>query len=197
MHPALFRAIQASTVKLASEKPRAEVAKHRLALFKALRNGSPVKIKMDQKADQYGGGYFDLQKKEIGLSGKDFAILAHEVGHADVDKHVTGKILQHHIVRRAFFLTPLAAMGAGMLLAKGKKWGIALPLLTAVPTLVSEGWATHEGRKRLEDLHATVLDKDYYKSVTRPGFASYAANAAVGAILGGVTGALLLRKPSV
>jgi hypothetical protein len=173
MNLAAYKAFGQELRKLASSK------EHRAQLFEALRKGSPVKIKMDRGASQQGGGYFDQVKNEIGLSKKDYAVLAHELGHAEVQEHLYGKAIQHPIVRRAFSLTPLAALGAGILMAKGKKWGIALPLLTAVPTLMSEGVATWKGGKKLKELKADKQERRGYRAQMAQGLISYAIQPAV------------------
>jgi hypothetical protein len=143
------------------------------ALYKALREGSKVKIRVHKDADQYGGGYYDQVGNEIVLSKKDYSTLAHELGHAELHEGLGGKAIQHPLIRKAFFLTPLAALGAAILVAKGKPWGAALPLVTATPTLLSEGLATRGGRKMLEQAGVSARDLATYNKAMWTGFKSY------------------------
>jgi hypothetical protein len=97
-------------------------------LWDKLRGVSPVKIKIDvKKAKEHGGGYFDQVAKTIGVSRKDYESLAHELGHAELDKRIWGKALQHPVAVGAFDWTPIAGALGGVLLAKGKKMGLTWP----------------------------------------------------------------------
>lgn len=157
-------------------------------VFQLLRKGSPVKVRITSEAEHYGGGFFDMEKKEIGVSEKDFKVLAHEVGHAHLHERLLGRLIQNQAVRAAsspgLFMN-LAALGAGLLVAKGKKWGLLLPTLVAVPTLLSEGLATRKGGKLLEEAGATSKQRKDYHSNMRRGFATYLAGPAIGTLVAG------------
>ena len=142
-------------------------------LWNKLRKISPVKVKQDRMADLHGGAYFDQQAKEIGLSKKDYESLAHEIGHAELDKKLLGRALQHPLARDAFYLTPIAGAIAGVLAAKGKKMGLMLPVATTLPTVGSEMWATHKGKKKLKEIGATKEEIDKYKKNLRSSLISY------------------------
>lgn len=143
-------------------------------VFKELMKGSTVKVKVTSGAHAYGGGYFDQQRKEIGLSEKKFSTLAHELGHVDIDKHLLGRLIQSRAARLANTATPLAGIGAALLLAKGKKWGLLLPAALAAPTLLSEALASFKGHKKLEEAKASSKQKSQYKNEMIDGFSSYA-----------------------
>jgi len=155
-----------------------------LDLWNKLRGESPVKVKIDQGADIHGGGYFDQQAKEIGLSSKDYETLAHELGHAELDKKILGRFLQGPTARGLFDWTPVAGALAGAGLATGKKLPLLLPLLTAVPTLASEHWATLRGGKRLETAGATKKEVEKYRDNLRSSLGTYGATAPVSALAG-------------
>jgi len=147
-----------------------------IELWNKLRGSTPIKIQVDAKADKYGGGYFDQIAKEIGISRKDYETLAHELGHAEMDKRLWGRIIQHPISRGVFPWTPVAGALGGVLLSKGKKMGLLLPLATATPTLISEGMATSKGSKLLKDIGATKKEVDKYKKEMDGAFGSYSAS---------------------
>ena len=110
-----------------------------MEIFKTLMKGSPVKVKVVSDAEQHGGGYFDQVSKEIGISEKSFVSLAHELGHAELDKKILTRMLQSRLARMAYMATPIAGLGAGLLIAKGKKWGLLLPVATTLPAAPPEG----------------------------------------------------------
>jgi len=156
--------------------------KRDIELWNKLRGSSPIKIKVEAKADRYGGGYFDQVAKEIGISRKDYETLAHELGHAELDKRLWGKIVQHPIARGAFPWTPVAGAIGGVLLSKGKKMGMLLPLATATPTLISEGMASSKGSKLLRDIGATKKEVDKYKKEMGGAFGTYFSSVPMAAI---------------
>ena len=123
----------------------------------------------------YGGGYFDQVNKEIGLSEESYMVLAHELGHAHLDQSLLGRIMQHPSVRilGSPLLSTISGLGAGLLMAKGKGWGILLPTALSAPTLLSEYLATKIGGKKLEELGASEEHQKEYRSFMRPAFLSY------------------------
>lgn len=180
--------------KIAAAKPKKEISKAEVKqlqrdidLWNKLRGSSPVKIRIDRDADMHGGGYFDQQAKEIGLSSKDYETLAHELGHAELDKKILGRFLQGPTARGLFDWTPVAGAIAGAGLARGKKLPLLLPLLTAAPTLISEHWATRRGGGRLEAAGATKEEVDKYRKALRSSLGTYGSMAPI-AILAGLMG---------
>jgi hypothetical protein len=166
---------------------RASLSKADLAVYKTLVKGSPVSVRISPEAGEHGGGYFDLTKKEIVLTQKKYDVLAHEVGHAHVDQHILGKMIQSRIARLAFGLSgTLAGIGASILMAKGKKWGLLLPAAIAAPTIVSEALATRKGRQVLEELGVTKTQMAKYKKTTGEGLGTYLTVPLMGTLLGGV-----------
>lgn len=161
------------------------LAKAEHKIFNQLMRGSPVKVNITADAAQYGGGYFDQVKKEIGLSEKNYQSLAHELGHAHIDKHILGQMIQSRAARVASGIVPsiLAGIGAGLLMAKGKKWGLLLPAALAAPTVLSEALATHKGGKILEDAGATEEQRKTYSSNMRQGLGSYLLAPALGTLV--------------
>jgi hypothetical protein len=156
-----------------AEAQRKPLSKADAMIYRALVKGSPVKIKVTEEAKDYGGGYFDPEKKLIAVDKKDFSVLAHELGHADLDKGLLGRMLQSRLARLAYMKSGIASIGAGILMAKGKKWGLLLPALAVAPTLASEALATSKGRRLLDELKAGKRQLQKFENVTGKGMTSY------------------------
>lgn len=163
------------------------------AIYGVLAKGSPVKINIDDSAAELGGGYFDQDKKEITLSEKNFKVLAHELGHAQIHEHFLGRLMQSKAARVLFNATgsALASAGVGILMAKGKKWGLLLPAAVAAPTILSEALATHKGEKLLEEAGATRKQREAYGDSTRKGLGTYFGVPLRGTLSGALIGSLV------
>lgn len=170
--------------KIASEG-KIPLSKAESKIFTQLMRGAPVKVRIIPEAAQYGGGYFDQVKKEIALSEKNYETLAHEVGHAHLDKHLLGRLIQSRAARVASGIVPnvLAGIGAGLLMAKGKKWGLLLPAALAAPTVLSEALASHKGGKLLDEAGATAEQRESYDSNMRRGIGTYLLAPALGTLV--------------
>lgn len=166
-----YRAFSDELVKLSSEK--LPISKADLHVYKELLKGAPVKVRIHEDAHEHGGGYFDQEKKEIVLSEKNYGTLAHEVGHAQVDKHILGQIIQSRVARLAASILPLAGIGAGILMAKGKKWGLLIPAALVAPTVLSEMLATKKGRDLLKDIKTSAGQKKGYEDSMKKGLSTY------------------------
>lgn len=164
-----------------------QTIKREVELWNKLRKASPVKVRQDRMADLHGGAYFDQQAKEIGLSKKDYESLAHEIGHAELDKKLIGRMLQHPAARTAFGFTPVAGAIAGAMAGRGNKKGLLLPLATAAPTIASEMWATHKGKKQLQAQGATPEEVRRYRKNLRDSLISYFGPPVEGAGAGALT----------
>ena len=185
MRPGLYTFLNG--LNKTAESSVAKIPLHKLneRVFKILAKGSPVKVRITPEAAAYGGGYFDQVKKEIGLSEKKYDILAHELGHAQIDEHILGRLIQSQTARHISSMIPsaLAGIGAGFLMAKGKSWGILLPAALSAPTLISEFLASHKGGKKLEESGATEEQKEHYKQNMGEGFSSYLVAPALGTLI--------------
>lgn len=155
------------------------------ALYEAIKKKSPVKVRITEEAAQYGGGFFDRDKKEIGLSEKKFDSLAHEVGHAHVDEHLLGRLIQHQAVRggASLIVGALAGIGAGILMAKGQRWGLLLPAALSAPTLLSEILAIRKGGRHLEEAGATEEQQAHYREQMRGALSTYFTAPAIGTLI--------------
>lgn len=147
--------------------------KRKIELWSRLKSSTDVPINTDTEAENYGGGYYDNDTKSISTSTHDPESLAHELGHASLDTSMLGRMIQHSINRKMFPWTPVAGAIAGVLAAKGKKWGALLPVATAGPTLLSEWLATRKGAERLEDVGATPQELAAYRKSLSDSFSTY------------------------
>lgn len=164
-------------VKISEDAKEKEIdvqaIKRKVELWSRMRSSSDVPVDIREDAAPYGGGYYDNKTKSIALSSKDHESLAHELGHAEMDKSIFGKTIQHSINRKLFPWTPVAGAIGGSLLSKGKNWGALLPILTAAPTLLSEWLATRSGARRLEDIGATPGELETYRKNLSDSFSTY------------------------
>lgn len=170
-----FASFSDELLKIAAEKVPLAKADHQI--FRELMRGAPVKVRVTPEAAEYGGGYFDQVKKEIAISDQKFETLAHELGHAELDKHLLGRMLQSRVARivGTGFPNVLSGVGAGLLVAKGKKWGLLLPSALAAPTILSEILATRKGGKLLEEAGASEEQHKSYRKTMSSGLSTYFA----------------------
>jgi hypothetical protein len=170
----------------------AKVTPRTKEIYRKLLKLSPVDVKVTSEAKAFGGGFFDQKTRQIAVDeGKDWHALAHEIGHAELDKHILGRLIQHPIVRSTFDLVPILGGAAGVLWAKGKKWGVLLPLAATVPTLLSEAMATSRGKKKLEEIDLRPKEMDAYQHRLRSAFLSYGAKPLSAAAFGGLFHAMV------
>lgn len=177
-------------------KEELKTIEREVELWNKLRGSSPVEIKVDEdKSKEYGGGYFDQMAKTIGVSRNDYESLAHELGHAELDKKLWGRMLQHPVPVNAFEWTPIAGALGGVLVSKGKSVGLLLPALTAGPTLITEHLATRKGAKKLEEVGATKKEIEKFRKNLKDSYGTYLSigpETAGGALAGMVVGSTLL-----
>lgn len=171
--------------KLAASKAVIPIHQAEKQIFETLKKGSPVRVKIVSEAAAYGGGYFDQVKKEIGIAEKDFHTLAHEVGHATLDQNILGRIIQSRPARVASSIIPaaLAGIGAGLLIAKGKSWGLLIPAALSAPTILSEFLASRKGGHKLEEAGANKPQMAEYANKMREGLSSYMVAPALGTLI--------------
>ncbi len=185
-----LRKIAQRDVKPANKIPISEADAN---IYSELEKGSPVKIQISDEAGQYGGGYFDQDTNAITLTEKDFGTLAHELGHAHIQEHFLGRIIQSKAARTAFSLSGdsiAAGLGVGILMAKGKSWGLLLPAALAAPTLISEILANRKGKKLLEGVGATEEQKKRYEEASSKGTKTYLRTPLGGTLSGAMVGGL-------
>ncbi len=125
-------------------------------LRRRLEKASPTDVHV-MAADDDRGPHYDERNGKARVSirkGEDPAILAHELGHAELDRETIGRIVQSPTVRIGAVIATM--IGSTVASAKGHPGiGTAIASLASLPTLAYEGWATSRGLKQLETAGAT------------------------------------------
>jgi hypothetical protein len=170
-----------------SEMLKISASRRERDLFNRVKKESPVEVVKTDKAEEYGGAYFDPSEEgHIGISDHHFDALAHEVGHAQNHTTIWGKLIQSVPAGLAFALAPLAGAAAGIALAKGKKWPLIIPAAAVTPILLAEAMATNTGHKVLAKVKAKPEEVEKYRTNLRSAFSTYlqtpVATAAVGTL---------------
>lgn len=190
----------ARRMKLASE------AKLRSLRTREAGEDDPVMSKLLQKTDARvervhnddllsisGGGGAYIPGDNTILLGKDGpAILSHEMGHAELQKSLPGRLSQGVLARSA----PILAGAAGVLggAATGKKSvALGVPLMMNVPQLANEAAASIKGHRFLRDAGASKEDLSGARKEMLKNYSRYAGLAGMGA-LGGLVGLSLNKK---
>ncbi len=127
-----------------------------------------VGIEYTEEADRFGGGAYNPDDKKVKVSPKlhgardEASALAHELGHAEFDKSILGKIVQNPHARALSGVS----VPIGMLVALTAQGNLArrIALSTGViaagqaPTLLGEGVAWAKGHRMLKELGAGPED---------------------------------------
>jgi len=113
--------------------------------------------------------------------GERADFLAHELGHADLDKGV-GKALQNRLTMTAPNLGTLAGLGGGFAAGRaestaGKLLGTLGPLALHVPQLAYEGLASLKGMNKLRAAGATAAELAQARNTLSKAWGTYAMNA--------------------
>lgn len=145
-----------------------------------------IEVEHHADADAYGGGGYLRKEHKVQVSpheqgtARGSSLLAHELGHAEIDQSVPGRLLQNQYLRSAAAHAPtigalIAVMAQGSFLRK-----LALSAGTAaalqVPVLSSEILADHKGRRLLEQHGAGVSTLATHEHESTRGVNSYLAH---------------------
>ncbi len=155
-------------------------------LFSRLRKSSPVPVTVDPKDPMFGsirGGYYDRDPNRIGMAEENPNTLAHEIGHAEFDKSMLGRITQSRAAHLGHMLGPIAASATGFIPTKTptqKALALGLPLLATMPTMVSEGVASVKGHGKMKEHGATEEELSAYRRQLAKAYLTYAAYPASG-----------------
>lgn len=174
------------------DKSDVAAIKRQVDLFRKLQENHPATVvKLSPEAEAWGGGFYERDDKSITTAKKDPEALAHELGHALLDQTLVGKGIQHPLPQGLYPWTPVAGALGGVLMAKGKKLGLLLPIATAAPKLLSEFMATRKGEKTLRDAGASKEEIDKYRDSSSDAFHTYTSGSVSPALLSGGAGYLL------
>jgi Zn-dependent membrane protease YugP len=148
-------------------------------LRKALLKGDKTEVKLLTKGNPIGPHYD--RKTENGAlkqwvavrKNEDPAILAHELGHSELDRETVGSILQSKPMRAA------AAVGsiAGILAANEGHIAIGAAIAGAamLPVVTYEGMASKRGLERLQRVGATEEELSAARSKLLKAWGTYAS----------------------
>jgi hypothetical protein len=169
-----------------------ELSKLAGTLYDALVKSSPVAIKRLEHAQQ---GIYLNKREGIELSHDDPNILAHELGHHDVDETAFGRFIQDPKIRG---LSGLLGYVAPPLLAASKHvspgLAAAMPLLANSPILLGEAMASAKGAKRMRDAGATPEEMSNYRKKMLSAGLSYTVAPAAHGVLSGAIAAVARRS---
>lgn len=157
-----------SALKLEADSARKE------KLRKLLAKGDPTEIRIMSK-DAPQGPHYDSDGKKQWVSVRDKedpAVLAHELGHSELDRETLGSILQSKLVRYGAVLGGAAgtiAAGRGHLTI-----GAAIAASSYLPILAYEGMASLRGLDRMKRVGATEEELSNAKSKLLKAWGTYA-----------------------
>lgn len=155
----------------------------------------------DLQFDQMGLGDVKIGPKGVVLLGKDTrspAVLAHELGHADIQASRGGRLIQNAPTR----MLGMGASGVGLISGglsglsddpRARALGLAAPAIAAAPMLASEGLASFKAVRHLRGAGASKGQMWRAAKTLLPAWGTYASHAGKGvanaAIAQGLTGA--------
>lgn len=154
-------------------------------LRKALSKDDPTEIKLLADGSAKGPHYISPRGKQqvYVRKNEDPAILAHELGHAELDREIVGSILQSTGMRAASRL----GLGVGILAGAGGEptIGATIGAASLLPVLAYEGMASSRGIARLREAGATEAEVSAAKTKLLNAWGTYASLpvAAIGDVL--------------
>lgn len=155
----------------------------------------------DMQLGQMGLGDVKVGPKGAVLLGKDTrspAVLAHELGHADIQASRAGRLIQNAPTRMLGMGAPGVGLISGGLSGlsddpRARALGLAAPALAAAPMLASEGLASFKAVRHLRGAGASKGQMWRAAKTLLPAWGTYASHAGKGvanaAIAQGLTGA--------
>ncbi len=187
--------------------PKASVANEgsRRRLVEALLQRAKdrnINVEYTDEAKQYGGGAFDRDtggvKIDPSLKG-DHNTLAHELGHAEFDRSMLGRLVQSPMARAMSGLSipigALIALTAEGNLARRITMSAGAVVAGQVPLLTGEGVAWYKGHKMLKEHGATPEELAHTRSEAARLGGTYLQHAGSQAA-SGVGGSMLLSALS-
>lgn len=144
-------------------------------LRKALSKGDPTEIKLLADESAQGPHYvFRDGKQQVHVrKEEDPAVLAHELGHSELDRETVGSILQSTGMRTVSGL----GVSAGALVGVGGKpaIGAAIAAASLLPVLTYEGMASSRGIDRMRKAGATPEEISLAKTKLLKAWGTYAS----------------------
>lgn len=147
-----------------------------MQLTRRLKADIPKDLKIVHKKHERTGSY-DLEHDKVHVGDEVHpAILAHELGHAELARADAWPIIQNRVtVSLANASNPVT----GVLFGSSREGAVAaIPAIAKVPQLIYEATASTKGLERLERAGASPEEMEKARSLLRRAFMSYAGEAA-------------------
>jgi hypothetical protein len=166
----------------------------RAELRKALLKGEAVEVRYQHEGSGEGPYYSNTGGKPYVSvrSLEDPGILAHELGHAEIDRSGFGKLLQSSGLRGVATVGAVGGTVLGMMGSSPshRTIGAVIALASTTPILGAEGWASAKAINKLRAAGATESEVSAAKSRLLKAFGTYATVPA--GILGDIATASML-----
>ena len=159
-----------------------------------IRN-STTPVHIDERANWGGNGYYYPSKNYIVLDNtRNPYTLAHELGHAELQKSNMGALMQGRIPRIVHNVSPVIGTISGYHMTGGSRERALKSLILALglssPTLLSEGAASYKGHEILQEHGATPEELAEYDKQMTAAFSSYLFEPAMTTSLSYIIGGL-------
>lgn len=190
--------------RLSNELFQAQLGKENNPLYESIKANRPEGLKIEERPirtilgekigpHHFGGSnrpfaqhFGDLGEEYVATdAAKNPAVLAHEIGHADVNRSALGRAIQNPLTMRVGRHAGNIGAVSGLLSGFSdnehiQRAGLAAPVLASLPQLGYEAAATVHGLRRMRGAGGSVKDLAHGMKALGPGFASYLANSGIG-----------------
>ena len=165
------QALAPSVLRLDPDSPRSK------ELRKALLKTETVDVHY-QPAGTSGTGphYNNTGRPFVSVrEGEDPGILAHELGHAEIDRSGFGRVLQSSALRGASVIGAVGGTALGMMgsTTQHRTIGALIALASTAPILGAEGWASAKAVDKLRHAGATETEVGAAKKRLLKAFGTY------------------------
>jgi hypothetical protein len=150
-----------------------ETARHK-ELRDALLKGETVEVRTQEDKSPH---YSNTDRPYVSVRpNEDPGILAHELGHAEIDRTTIGRVLQSRALRVASAVAGVggAAMGVLGSNTSHRTIGTLIAVAATAPILGAEGWASSKAVDKLRRAGATEGEVSAAKTRLLKAFGTYA-----------------------
>lgn len=161
----------------------------------ALLKGETVDVRY-QKPGGTGPHYSNAGRPYVSVrENEDPGILAHELGHAEIDQTTIGRILQSQALRTVAVAASAGGVALGVLgsTPSHRTIGSLIAVAATAPVLGAEGWASSKALDRLRRAGATEEEVSSAKKRLLKAFGTYASIPA--GLVGDIATMSMLTRP--
>lgn len=166
------QALAPSVLRLDPDGPRQK------ALREALLKSESVEVRYQPEGvGGPGPHYSNTGRPYVSVrEGEDPGILAHELGHAEIDRSGFGKLLQSSMLRGASVVGAVGGTALGMMgsTPSHRTIGTLIAMASTAPILGAEGWASAKAVDKLRRAGATESEVGAAKKRLLKAFGTYA-----------------------